>query len=389
MFSTANFKTKTIFTKRKNEDVDGIWAIALDIGYSAVKGFSNNSVFCFPSYARKITSQILSFDNTQSNDIQYRDDETNEIWAVGSSAQDMIVSGEARDSIMELYGRNRYFSEIFKVITRVGMGIGMLNDEYGYSSRKKIMLQTGLPPAYLRSDTALLKDALSGLHKFSIKFGNQEWVSFNFVLPMENIFVMPQPMGTLLSVSTDNKGKQIQDAVKYFKSSVLIFDPGFGTLDVFNMRNSLIESTETFDNLGMKRVLEETINLILAKYQQEISIPEMQKYLLTGQIKCHNRKNRSTSMVSFADLLSDANKKTCYEALSKIDNIYNGLYDHDYLIITGGTGAAWNEIIRDYYKDMKTLKIVSGNQNDNLPYIFSNVRGYYLYLVNKLKKENL
>ena len=301
----------------------------------------------------------------------------------------MIVSGEARDSIMELYGRNRYFSEIFKVITRVGMGIGMLNDEYGYSSRKKIMLQTGLPPAYLRSDTALLKDALSGLHKFSIKFGNQEWVSFNFVLPMENIFVMPQPMGTLLSVSTDNKGKQIQDAVKYFKSSVLIFDPGFGTLDVFNMRNSLIESTETFDNLGMKRVLEETINLILAKYQQEISIPEMQKYLLTGQIKCHNRKNRSTSMVSFADLLSDANKKTCYEALSKIDNIYNGLYDHDYLIITGGTGAAWNEIIRDYYKDMKTLKIVSGNQNDNLPYIFSNVRGYYLYLVNKLKKENL
>lgn len=387
MVNTANFKTKTIFTKRKNEDVDGVWAIALDIGYSAVKGFSNNSVYCFPSYARKITSQILSFGDANTNDIQYRDDETNEIWAVGSAAQDMIISGEARDSITELYGRNRYFSEMFKVIVRVGMGMGMLSNEFGSLSGRKIMLQTGLPPAYLRSDTGLLKEAMSGNHKFSIKTGNKNWTSFDFTLPIDNISVMPQPMGTLLSIATDNNGKQIAEASKYFKSSVLIFDPGFGTLDVFNMRNRLIESFETFDNLGMKRVLEETTNQILEKHNQEISIPEMQRYLSTGNIKCRDRKTRSTCMVPFGELLDAANKKTCYEALAKIDNIYNGLYDHDYLVITGGTGAAWNDIIRDYYKDMKTLKIIAGNQNDSIPYIFSNVRGYYMYLISRLKKS--
>lgn len=386
MINSANFKTKTIFCERKNESADGIWSIALDIGYSAVKGFSNNNVFSFPSYARKISTQMLSFGDVNNTEIQYRDDETNELWAVGASAQQMIESGEAKDSVIELYGRNRYFSEIFTIITRVGMGIGMLANKWDSPTGKRIMLQTGLPPAYLKSDSPLIKEALAGTHKFSIKIGKEKWMSYNFTLPEENIFVMPQPMGTLFSIVTDNRGCQIPEASKYFKSAMLIFDPGFGTLDVFDMRNRLIKSSETFDNLGMKRVLEETANLILEKYGQEITIPEMQKYLQSGQIKYRDRKARTTKLVSFSDLLEEANIKVCHEALSKIDTMYNGLYDHDYLVITGGTGAAWNDIIREYYKGMETLKIVSGNQNDNLPYIFSNVRGYYMYLINKLRK---
>jgi plasmid segregation protein ParM len=63
------------------------------------------------------------------------------------------------------------------------------------------------------------------------------------------------------------------------------------------------------------------------------------------------------------------------------------LFDHDYLVVTGGTGAAWNAYIKDYYKGLSNLTIIAGNQNDNIPYIFSNVRGYYMYLVSKLKRS--
>ena len=61
------------------------------------------------------------------------------------------------------------------------------------------------------------------------------------------------------------------------------------------------------------------------------------------------------------------------------------LYEYDYLIITGGTGAAWSQRIRDILKDMETLKIVNGNCNDTLPFVFANVRGYYLYRMTKLR----
>ena len=76
-------------------------------------------IYCFPSYCRKISNQMLTFGDNNKTEILYKDNQTGEIWAVGAAAQEMIMSDEARDSIAELYGRNRYFSEIFKVISKL------------------------------------------------------------------------------------------------------------------------------------------------------------------------------------------------------------------------------------------------------------------------------
>ena len=386
MINTSNYKTKTISLERKNVMVENSWGIALDIGYSAVKGISPNAVYSFPSYAKKIANDSIAFGTPAPTDIQYRDLVTGEVWAVGAFAQDMIQTDDSNDSIAGLYGRNRYFSPMFKVIARVGLARGMMRNDYGDPTGKNLVLQTGLPPAYLKSDSELIKEALSGEHQFEIKVGTQAWKQFNFTLPEENIRVMAQPMGTLLSIATDNQGRLVPDAKKYFASGMLIFDPGFGTLDVFNIRNRLIESYETFDNLGMKRVLQETADGIFDKYKVEITIPAMQKFLQDGNVTTFNRKERKTKREPFGDILEAASKKVCLEALEQVSTIYNDLIDHQYLVITGGTGAAWKDTIHEYFGGMETLEIIEGNQNDNLPYIFSNVRGYYMYQYSKLKK---
>lgn len=387
MINTANFKTKTIFLERKNASVNNIWGIALDIGYSAVKGFSPNSVYCFPSYAKKINSDSIAFGSPSQSDILYRDSVTGEEWAVGAFAQDMIVSDDSNDSIAGLYGRNRYFSPMFKVIARVGLAIGMMTNSFGSPEGKNLVLQTGLPPAYMKSDSPLLKEALSGDHNFEVKVGGRAWKKFSFSLPEDNIRIMPQPMGTLLSISTNNAGQLVPDAKKYFASGMLIFDPGFGTLDVFNIRNRSIISYETFDNLGMKRVLKETADGIFDKYKVEITIPAMQKYLQDGNVTTFNRKERKTKHEPFGDILEEASKKVCMEAIEQVSTIYNNLIDHQYLVITGGTGAAWKNDIKEYFAGMETLEIIDGNQNDNLPFIFSNVRGYYMYQYSKFLKS--
>jgi len=55
------------------------------------------------------------------------------------------------------------------------------------------------------------------------------------------------------------------------------------------------------------------------------------------------------------------------------------LQEFKYLLVTGGTGAAWSEYITEHFTGMQNLKIIFGNRNDTtLPQIFSNVRGYYL-----------
>lgn len=372
--------------ERENASAEQSWGIALDIGYSAVKGFSPNAVYCFPSYARKIVAERLTLGVSNKEEIIYRDDETNEIWSVGAYAQEMITTDESKDSVNALYGRNRYFSPMFTVIARVGLALGMRNNEFGSPTGKNLVVQTGLPPAYLKTDTELIKEALSGEHKFSIKVGGGDWIEFKFNLPQENIRVMAQPMGTLLSIATDNSGKFIPEAKKYFASNMLIFDPGFGTLDIFNIRNRLIESYETFDDLGMKRVMKETSDLIFKTYNTEIPVPAMQKFLATGEITVKNRKLRKTTREPFGDILEKCSQKICEEALARTEDIFNCLFDHDYLVITGGTGAAWSETIKEHFAEMETLTIIPGNQNDTLPYTFSNVRGYYMYLLSKLRQ---
>lgn len=202
---------------------------------------------------------------------------------------------------------------------------------------------------------------------------------------MQDIKVMPQPMGTLISIANENNGVPTPNAQQLFKSRVLIFDAGFGTLDTYHIKNRVISSSETFDTLGMKQVLRNTVNSIYAQCGVEISISAMQKYLESGYITKLDRRTMKSEPFYFADILEKESKKVCMEAMEKIKELYNYLTETDYLVITGGTGAAWSSFIREYLKEMNTLKIISGNINDGLPYIFANVRGYYMFLINSLK----
>ncbi len=381
-----NYKSRTMNIPRESISVPSVWGLACDFGYSSVKGISPNNVFRHPSYAKKVDN-IITLVDPDITDIYYKDCETGEMWAVGEGAQAMISMEDTSDSEQALYGRNRYYDPMFKVIARTGIGFGLLNNQYGSPSNKPLVLQTGLPPRYMKADKELLQDVLSGHHEYELKIGTSPWQKFSFDLPVDNILVMPQPMGTLLSICKDNKGELIPEAKEYLRSSMLIFDPGFGTFDVFDIRGKQIKGFETFDDLGMKRVFQETVNEIYNQYGTEITVPALQKYLETGMIPVFERKNNKSYDKDFSDILLNCSQAVCKEAIQRINTLYNNLNDHRYLVITGGTGAAWDQIIRSEYANRKTLEIIPGNKNDDLSYVFSNVRGYYMTLYGTLKNS--
>ena len=318
--------------------------------------------------------------------IQYID-ENGIKWNVGASAQNSISPSDTTAGSMAVYGRNRYFSPMFKVLARVGIAAGLLPNEYGDSTGKQIKLQTGLPPKYLKADKNILIEALSGHHNFSVKFGSMPWQKFDFDLDdtgeIKDIQIMAQPMGTLFSLSTGKDMQLLPEAKHYFNSRVLIEDVGFNTFDTFPIIRALINEndSQTFDNLGMKQILKETADDIFNQFSFEVSVPAMQQYLETGEVV--QKEGRKYSKVGFSDILEKNSKKVCDKATEKILEIYNPQIDYDYLVITGGTGAAWSNYIRnsEYFKDCDTVKIVPGNQGDpDLPYFLSNARGYFIYL---------
>ena len=390
MIQTQAFKTKTILQPRQNPQAQKYWGIAIDMGYSSVKVFAPNIIASFPSYARQVPYGTADhpIGGLEKTSIAYRDEDGKE-WFVGAVAQDTTVAGDADNSTATMYVRNRYYSPEFKTITRVGLALGMMKNQFGDPSGKILHVQTGLPPEYMETDKSDLQSSLEGKHTFSIKLGANDWINFSFELNRENIDVMPQPMGTLASISTDRNGGPLPEAKKYMSSNLLVVDPGFGTLDTFCIESHYPSSAKTWNNLGMLRVMQEAILIIKDKYNTVYTVPSMQKLLGDGYFKqrIDVRKTKKIDGDEFASIINEANKKVCMEALKTIDGFYNYLQNQDYLVITGGTGAAWFNYIKEYYKDLETLTIIDGASNDNLPSIFSNVRGYYMQQLNNLKKK--
>ena len=381
---TSAFRTKTSFQERKNISFGKNWTVALDIGYSAVKGFSPNAVYCFPSYAKRLGRDPSFMGTPSPNQILYRDNDTGIYWMVGESAQEMVNIKDTNETDTELYGRSRYYSPMFNEIARCGIALGMISNSCGNTAGKNIYVQTGLPSKYL-SDTEELKEALSGQQNFSVKIGNRPMMDFRIVIPKDHIGVIPQPLGTLMSISKDANGRSVPDARKYFSSNLLILDIGFGTLDTFNIKNGLTEDSETFNDSGMHEVFYRTCKRIWKEYGVSVTPAGLQQFLDAGNIKVAKRTKDGISQTRkpFGEFLEEESRNVCQDMLVKLTNAYDGLFDYDYLIVTGGTGAAWFEQIKEYFKDVDTLTVLAGNQNDTLSPVYANARGYYFYRLGK------
>ena len=385
MIDTSLFRTRTIYEVRKHTSLPDIWELALDVGYSGVKTFSPNSYSCFPSYARKLPKGQRFLGEADKRNLLY-EDESGDVWLVGANAQNMIDGVDNTSATSALYVKDRFHSAMFLVIARVGLALGMIANDFGTPNGKTISLQTGLPPAHMVDCKEDLLDVLAGTHEFKIKIGEGNWQAFKFTIPKQNIDIMEQPMGSLIAASTTKDGRPTMEARKYLASNVLVADPGFLTFDTFNIKDRRIVGNETWTDLGMSRILSETCSELYRKYSANVSVEGMQKYLEAGTVRVIDRKNRKTDDVAFGDILNECSKKICSEALAKLDETYQGLFYHYYLILTGGLGEVWFEQVKQYYAGLKTLKVISAMQTDEIEGLFSNVRGYYYNQHNRLLK---
>lgn len=379
---TSDFKTRTEIIERSFPGPENHWVLGLDIGYSAVKGMSPNKIFCFPAYARPIPEGRVVLKEPDETDIRYRDSSGS--WVVGNLAYDEISHLDNADSENELFGRIRYYSPLFKVIARTGIALGLMKNSFGKPAGKKIVIQAGLPPKY-ETDAPVVKEVLSGEHEFELKLGKGPWHRFKFTLEENDINIMPQPLGSLISASVDSFGRQLPSARNYFSSRVIIFDPGFGTTDDYTIHKGNVVSSETFPDLGMKEVFSRTCRDIKKAFNVTLSLPEFQNHLDSGTIKLLNKRAMKTEIRSFQDILLKNSRAVCNDTIERMKSIHDYFYEYDYIIATGGTYDAWASVFNETFKDMKDLQVISANVNDtSLSNVYSNVRGYYFYLVNRI-----
>ena len=122
------------------------------------------------------------------------------------------------------------------------------------------------------------------------------------------------------------------------------------------------------------------------EYGVEILVPEMQKYLETGSVPYIDRKTMVSGLHPIDKCLAKANHMVFEEMFEWMNDVVGAVTAYSYLIVTGGTSAAWENKFRERCKArFPDVKVIFANQNDTtLSLIYSNVRGYYLYRFNKM-----
>ncbi len=378
--NTRNFRTRQEFknmTNPKGKD----YIIGLDVGYSSTKVFYENGYFCFPSYAKRLPNGMMELPDEK--DILYKDEETGNIYMVGYVAQDMIESTDTNDTEGELFSRKRYNNKKFKIICDVALAIATKNKQ----DDRKIVIQTGLPTSYVEGDSPAIKNTLSKKSSFSLKIGAQPWKHYEIEVQKEDIYVMPQPSGSLYSVLIQNDGKDIENAKKFLSSNVLVMDIGFGTFDFFGIKNRSTVCKESIDEIGMREVLSNLSKKLLNEYHEDIRVAALQKNLETGTIICIDEDEMRDEEIPLGPILEQSNKEIMKIAMDRAKNVTNAFRGYSYIIVAGGTGEAWYDYITQWLGSRKSIKVLPSNMNDHLPFIYSNARGYYLFRYKNNKKN--
>ena len=371
--STKAFRTRQEFVNKENPKGKE-FIIGLDAGYSSMKVFYENGYFCFPSYAKQIDEGNL-LNITNENDILYRDEATGDVYMIGTTAQNMIDSIDTNDTDGELFSRKRYNNKKFKILCNTAIGIAIMDKK----DNRPIVIQTGLPSSYVEGDKEALRRSIAKEMNFSLKIGSGKWKTFNLIIDKENVYVIPQPAGAMYSVMIDDTGKFTHNAKHYLNSNVLVMDIGFGTFDFYGIKNRAVVCKETIDEYGMREVLQQTSDEIRKELNEDIRVSALQQNLETGTVICINEDEMISESKPFGEYLEKSSEKIFLDAFERAKSVTNTFRDYKYLIVAGGTAAAWNEKIAKYFSRMSTLSIIQGNVNDNLSLIYSNVRGYYLF----------
>ena len=361
--------------------VKNFWIIAVDIGFSSVKGLAPNKRFCFPSYVKKMNSRLMSIDE---EDIYYRDKDGT--YLIGTKAQDLVRADDTNDTDSS-FDRNRYFTKEFVILARTAVAIGLMNnEERGNQGQLRPFVQTGLPAAYLKADAPKIKAAFSQPGTYEIKIGSGKWLQFENTLKSSDINVTSQPAGTLNSILFDDNGEPRKQARQIMEKNIIIADIGFGTFDPYGVVNREKVLEESINNLGMKRVLEVASEYIYKEFNMDIKIPQMRKCMKDGYFKIVDIQQMTSKKIPLDNYIERACKEVATQAATKLYEMAGYFQDYDILVVTGGTGAAWFDYFKEALAGMEDLEIIPGNDGNELPIYYANARGYYMSAYRRLRK---
>jgi plasmid segregation protein ParM len=224
-----------------------------------------------------------------------------------------------------------------------------------------INVVSGLPVGYLKRDSKKLKEMITGIH--DITFHNTDGRDVTKRIHIDQIHVIPQPIGSIFNLIFDDQGKIMDKGLATQKLGVV--DIGYKTTDfsIFDHLQYIERGSSTMDT-GISKCF----SIIAGKLRQEsnitIELYRMFKFIESGIIKIRGKEYN----------ISNLKKRVYTHAASAIASDLNRLWENDWdidsIILSGGGSVELAEFLTPH---IQGNVIPIGKHMDAR---FNNVHGY-------------
>jgi plasmid segregation protein ParM len=303
--------------------------IGLDVGYGDTKAVCDNGrSTCFPSLIAPAESIRFKADvgaQVQVKGLTLRDTEEGDLF-VGELAARQGRPGSVRSP----RDRDRVADAIMLHLTDAALAALLPDVEY---TRAKIT--TGLPVDYYR-DAEALATHLRGQHVIKVE-------GRRLMVDVDEVKVVPQPFGGLLSVLLDERGKLMADVAHLVQGRVGVLDVGMFTTDLILVDGlEYIEAGSGSLEVGVSTVLEMLRKVLLDDHRVSYEPHQLEVALRRGWVVINGQT------VKLNGLASDRLSVIAQSIESRARTLWN-VSTLSAIVLAGGGSLALKRWLEPYF----------------------------------------
>ncbi|HEY8464803.1 MAG TPA: ParM/StbA family protein [Bacillota bacterium] len=297
--------------------------IGIDLGFGFVKATNGEQQYIFPSVVG------AGLDLTYRSELTMYIDPIQNLTVTVDGKKYFVGDLAIRQSeiVSRSLSENHAQEKNTKILLLAALAL------YVHGDSEEFNVVTGLPPSYYLANKDILAQVIKGPHIITI---NVDGMERKKTIVVNNVKIIPQPMGTLFHKLFDAKGVIADKELS--RSKVGIIDVGFRTTDF-----SVVDKLEYIDKLsystatGMANAYGIMAEHLRNQYRIYKENYELEEIIQKGQIKVAGKVH------SLDQVKKDIFEQVSAKILTEMNSIWD-IRDLDAILLSGGGG----KMLADY-----------------------------------------
>ncbi len=289
--------------------------VGIDVGFGFTKAYNGTNSIIFKSLIGDVTDiqfRSLLGDEASSSNLHITLEDKS--YFIGSYAE---LQSSIRESTLD---QDKLLEDFVKILAITAAGLCT-------DTSAPINVVSGLPVAYLKRDTKKFKEMIRGKHE--ITYHSKDGKDVKKQVNIDQIYVIPQPIGSIFNLIFDDNGKIKDRALATQKLGVV--DIGFKTTDlsIFDHLQYIERGSSTMDT-GISKCFSVIANKLRQESNINIELYRMFKFIESGLIKIRGKE------YNISNLKKRVYTHSAAAIASDLNRLWENDWDIDSIILSGG-----------------------------------------------------